>query len=341
VKVGFDTFAFRMHRDGGISRYFAEMVPSLLNHSVEPIFIEEIPETWLLRYPKLAGIKTKNSLLPSPLNRKFHNFDGLDIFHNTYYKKSNRIPKDLPMALTIHDFTPELHPQFFPKGNPHLDKNYLINQADLIFCISATTRNELFDRHPALRAQVFITPLATSIASVPIDETSATPAHPYVLTVGRNDAYKSVLTAVEAISLLELEKLVLFGSSHKSFKNLINRDSRFIGMTGSDSTLKKYIENASCLIFTSLSEGFGLPILEAITLGCPVVASDLPVFRELFGDAILYAEAQNPQSFADQIMRLRNPGVRNEYTNKGMAKSLEFSWENTAMRTAEGYRTII
>jgi glycosyltransferase involved in cell wall biosynthesis len=94
------------------------------------------------------------------------------------------------------------------------------------------------------------------------------------------------------------------------------------------------------LIYPSLSEGFGLPILEALSVGCPVVASDLPVFRELFGDSILYAEAGNPKSFAEQVLKLKGITLRNEQILQGYEKALEYSWEKSAAITLEGYRSL-
>jgi glycosyltransferase involved in cell wall biosynthesis len=267
-------------------------------------------------------------------------FREIDIYHNTYYKAPAFFPKDLPMVLTIHDFTPEIFPFFFPDGNPHLKKDRLIPKADLIFCVSKTTRDNLLMFYPTLKSKVLVTPLATSIKSVSPDLDLQIPNSPYCMTVGRSDPHKDLGTAIQAMEYLRYEKLVLFGNGQKETRVNGWSSPRTVKIGGPDSALRTYLENATCLIYPSLSEGFGLPILEALSVGCPVVASDLPVFRELFGDSILYAEARNPKSFAEQVLKLKGITLRNEQILQGYEKALEYSWEKSAAITLEGYRSL-
>ena len=340
MRVGFDSFAFRMQQNGGISRYFAELIPMLHKSSIKPIFIERLPKLWERRYPELRELTSERATHFSHFWDGGTRFREIDIYHNTYYKEPIAFPKDLPMALTIHDFTPEKFPFLFPDGNPHLKKHKLILKADLIFCVSSTTRNDLLSFYPKLESKVLVTPLATSIASVPLDLDLQLPNSPYCMTVGRNQPYKDLGTAISAVKYLGTEKLVLFGLQQNEKTTNSLKSPRIITTGGSDSTLKTYLQNATCLIYSSLSEGFGLPILEALSVGCPVVASDLPVFRELFGDSILYAEPRNPKSFEEQVLRLKEKSLRGEQISKGFEKAFEFSWEKTATVTAQGYDLI-
>lgn len=329
-----------MQKSGGISRYFAELLPKLENFSIKPIFLEKLPSRSKSAYPSLNDIYQARVLPTGLIGRRIQNYKSIDIFHNTYYQRNRFYPKDIPMALTIHDFTPELFPEYFPEGNPHLDKSYLIEKADVIFCVSQTTRNHLMERHPSLKAKVFVTTLATSIASVEEAVNVNLPEAPYILSVGRNDPYKGIETAFKATEYLNQEKLVIYGEFSHQNNKLGFSSSSVLYAGGPDANLKLYMKNAFCLVFPSLSEGFGLPILEAITIGCPVVASDLPVFRELFGDSILYAEAGNPKSFAKQISLLRDPHLREHYRLKGLEKARDFDWQQTAETTSAGYFSI-
>jgi glycosyltransferase involved in cell wall biosynthesis len=329
-----------MQQEGGISRYFAELLPAFNESSIEPVLIERIPKFWEQKCPQLEQLISERARSRLQFWDRGAKFMGLDIYHNTYYKCPTAFPKDLPMALTIHDFTPEHHPYFFPDGNPHLKKDELILKADLIFCVSKTTRDNLLMFYPKLKSKVLVTPLATSIKSVSLDLELQIPNSPYCMTVGRSDPYKDVGTAIRAMEYLGKEKIVLFGNGQKEMRINGLNSPRTIIIGGRDSALRTYLENATCLIYPSLSEGFGLPILEAISVGCPVVASDLPVFRELFGDSILYAKAGNPKSFADQILKLKETTLRDEQIAQGYEKALEYSWEKSAAITAEGYRSV-
>jgi glycosyltransferase involved in cell wall biosynthesis len=340
MRVGFDSFAFRMQQNGGISRYFAELIPILDKSSIEPTFIEKLPKLWERRYPQLKELTSERATYFSRFWDSGTRFREIDIYHNTYYQEPIVFPKDLPMALTIHDFTPEKFPHLFPEGNPHLKKHELILKADLIFCVSKTTRDDLLTLYPKLKSKVFVTPLATSITSVSVDLDLQVPNSPYCMTVGRSEPYKDLSTAISAVKYLGTEKLVLFGHGQKEKTMNCSNSSGTIRTGGSDSVLRTYLQNATCLVYPSLSEGFGLPILEALSVGCPVVASELPVFRELFGDSILYAETQNPKSFVEQILRIKEKSLRDEQVSKGFEKAREYSWKKTATVTAEGYSSI-
>jgi glycosyltransferase involved in cell wall biosynthesis len=104
----------------------------------------------------------------------------------------------------------------------------------------------------------------------------------------------------------------------------------------SDDELAALLEDSLCLAFPSLTEGFGLPVLEAMVLGCPVVVSDRASLPEICGDAALFASPDNPQAWFDCFTRLRDAqALRLQMANKGRARASAYSWRATAMRYLE------
>jgi len=100
----------------------------------------------------------------------------------------------------------------------------------------------------------------------------------------------------------------------------------------SDGALAALLQDSLCLAFPSLIEGFGLPPLEAMALGCPVVASDTASMPEICGDAVLYAPPTDPERWYDQILRLyQDSGLRQELARAGRARARQFSWRTSAL----------
>jgi glycosyltransferase involved in cell wall biosynthesis len=108
-----------------------------------------------------------------------------------------------------------------------------------------------------------------------------------------------------------------------------------------DATLEQHFAAASIVLSPSHYEGFGLPVLEALARGVPVVASDIRAHREVAGDAALYAPADDPEALASQIIRLLGDGeLRHELGKCGARRARIFSWQETATRTLRVYAAV-
>jgi glycosyltransferase involved in cell wall biosynthesis len=108
---------------------------------------------------------------------------------------------------------------------------------------------------------------------------------------------------------------------------------RFTGYID-DKSLRQYFTHADVLVFPSLYEGFGLPPLEAMAAGCPVIVSDIPSLAEVCGDAALYCDPRNPAHIADTIKRLiDNPPLQEELRERGQSRARQFTYEKCAQET--------
>lgn len=102
-----------------------------------------------------------------------------------------------------------------------------------------------------------------------------------------------------------------------------------------DCDVSALFHSATAFVLPSLEEGFGLPLLQAFAAGCPVICSDIPALREVGGNAVLYADPKDPETFKRQILRLiEEPLLREELKKKGKERLKKFSWESAARRLA-------
>jgi glycosyltransferase involved in cell wall biosynthesis len=350
--IGYDTFAFRMQVYGGITTMFESILVNLT--SVEPTFVEEIPQSWQKRLSFMH--QKKHSWQKAFIERILRRISvqvsprNIDIIHLTYYKKMSTLTSKVkPLAITVCDFIPERFPNQFT-ANPHLDKIELIREADLVFCISQSTADDLNQFVPDYVGKIVVTPLASKF---PINSSEAKSdfdnlglSKPYLLYVGRRDRYKNTDIILKFLRIHSKFELVLFGgealSSEEEF--LLGEDgiNRTHCVNGDDSLLQQLYVGANCLVFPSLWEGFGLPILEALSLGCPVVCSEITVFRELFGDAVTYFEPTSIDSLIEAHSSL------NEQDNHRLRKqeigyevNENYSWSKTAQITQEAYLDLL
>lgn len=167
------------------------------------------------------------------------------------------------------------------------------------------------------------------------------PATPFVLGVSSIDPRKNFARLIEAFQGIKEARLYIVGNySHVFSKQETlptgNKQVNFLGRVSDDELIKLY-NQASCFVFPSLYEGFGLPPLEAMSCGCPVLASDIPVIHEVCGDAAQYFSPHDTDDIHNAISRFlrQTPAEHQEMTEKGYRNCERFSWHqsvNTLMQ---------
>lgn len=159
---------------------------------------------------------------------------------------------------------------------------------------------------------------------------------PYILAVSSLDPRKNFENVVKAIELLKNKNInfvIAGGTNPRVFRNgnvELPKNVKYLGYI-TDEELKALYEKAYCFIYPSFYEGFGLPPLEAMTLGCPVIISDRASLPEIFGDSALYCNPEDPRSIKDMIEYLfEHEEKRNELKDKGFKKAAKYSWHACA-----------
>lgn len=177
----------------------------------------------------------------------------------------------------------------------------------------------------------------------------------YILYVGNLHPHKNLETLILAYDELIKEKefenvrLVIVSGFDYFYQKLfefiqsLNLETK-IDFTGliPNIRLKEYYKNAACFVFPSLSEGFGIPGVEAMNLGCPVIASDIPVFREIYGAAALFFNPKNAVDLKEKIKKLiSNNNLHQQLVSAGIIQSKKYSWEKMGMEMVKIYENCI
>jgi glycosyltransferase involved in cell wall biosynthesis len=158
----------------------------------------------------------------------------------------------------------------------------------------------------------------------------------YVLAVNSHSMHKNVAGFARAATLLdrpEYEVVVAGGVDGRVFRNRASGAESRLRMTGyvSDGELRALYENAACFVYPSFYEGFGLPPLEAMTCGCPVVVSRAASLPEVCGDAAVYCDPSDPADIARAMEQvLGNPAEQEDLRRRSLERARSFSWKQTA-----------
>lgn len=159
---------------------------------------------------------------------------------------------------------------------------------------------------------------------------------PFVLAVSSlspNKNFVSVVRAVELLGDVDFDVVIAGGTRPNIFRQAeltLSERVKYVGYV-SDEELKALYEHAACFIYPSFYEGFGLPPLEAMTCGCPVIVSKSSALPEVCGDAALYCDPYSPEDIANKIQQLMSdPELRKNLKQRGMERAKQFSWNQCA-----------
>ena len=372
MKVYYDSEVFLLQKTGGVSRYFSKIIRAYLSNpdiGIEPNFTfsktnnqyllnmnassltQFSPTSFSYFSPNNAKkvlltygpIKTINSSISA--NVKCGSARG-NIFHATYYRPNfleSLGHKNL--AITVHDFIPEKMGWHGIK-NPHIGKKQLVARSDIVFCVSQTTANYLHEIYDIEPSKVHIVP--HGVSDISDSETKLNSVQrPNILYVGGRWGYKNFKQLADAMEILwekgvdiqlntighkfsieEIEEYFKpkFRSNWKNYENV------------SDIELSEFYSRATLLVITSKDEGFGLPILEAYSQGTHVLASDIPIFREVCGPLGRYFTLGNTESLVEAIKQELDRALDLKLIGDRLLWAAKFSWINAAKKKALIYK---
>jgi len=263
------------------------------------------------------------------------------VFHSTYY----RLPttRRSKVVTTVYDFVYERFAPVHKRVIHGLQKQKAIAGSDRIICISESTRRDLLEfSGPSLADRTVVIPLGASATFHPLSDVTVLPQ---VLFVGSRSGYKNFGAVVEAVSMLRDITLLCIGGGAFTRAELdllerrIPRRYRFAGYL-STSDLNREYNRSLCLAYPSLYEGFGIPVLEAMRAGCPVIAVNRSSIPEVSGDAALLLETGRPDEIRDAIQQVLVAATRNDMVSKGSERAALFSWDETYRRTTAVYEEL-
>ncbi len=245
----------------------------------------------------------------------------------------------------------ELYYEQFPKSDKTIEhKKLALKRADHIICISRNTQKDLIKIQNIDINKTSVVHLGFSFKTEHQNFMVAG-IKPYILFVGLRNGYKNFSNFVKAYSSSKLIynnfKIVCFGGGKfdieemRLFEEFKISNDLIVQLSGDDIILKKYYSNASVVIYPSLYEGFGIPPLEAMACGCPVVCSNSSSLPEVVGDAAHLFDPTSIESIKYALeMTLFNNDVREKLILKGFKRIKSFSWEKCAKETYEIYKKV-
>ncbi|HBJ72323.1 MAG TPA: hypothetical protein DDY88_01080 [Actinobacteria bacterium] len=370
MRVAYDSEIFVRQQRGGISRYFAELIGNFSAHpelDVDPVLLFSRCSNQHLRQivPQLTADMPELRAVPRGVPRMLHLSDRpknaflryraggthsqgrFDLLHTTYFRPQHPdIARSSNLAVTLYDMIPELLGMDMHSG-PHRDKHQTLLRADLIISISQTSADQLHQLLPTTSSKTVVIPLGVSDAFLNGNPKSPTQVDfPYVLYVGSRKKYKGFELLLAALATLRSQGndlgLAIAGeplaADEMQAINEVLPASRVHQCTPDDDELAGLYRSAEAFVFPSAMEGFGLPILEALACGCPVVASDIPVFHEVAENFINFFEPGSAEDLARALAQmLVDSAGQAARSEAGIGHARQITWQATAKATAAAY----
>ncbi len=366
MKIAYDFQAFSQ-RYGGVALYFSKLVthinltlvkarifsPIFQNRYVHTLSPEMVEGKFLDQYPyKSKRIIWKlNQVLSSSKISSWHP----DIYHQTYYQYNPPSLGEKARVITIYDMIHELFPESFLPNDPTPNlKIKAIENADHVVCISECTRNDLIRLVGIDEKKITCIYLGVDPVMQLLEYSSIFGElyKPYLLYVGARSGYKNFLRLLNAYaSSVRLKKdfnLIIVGggpltkNEKQAILNLHLLPDQVVAIDADHTQINALYQHASALVYPSLYEGFGLPPLEAMSNGCPVVVSNVASMPEVIGNAGVYFDPYRIDDIALAIEQVVYSDTRSEELRSiGYQKVSLFTWDRCARETLNVYKGLI
>jgi len=362
LKVGLITDSVDMAAPG-ISRYIKNLVKSMVRQNsgrYKFYLIHEkksndeiyhslgLEEIIVPKYPlPFIGREIRKIFV---LRSKLKKYD-LDIVHDLAQVGPFIFRNHYKNIETIYDLTPIRFPKYHTYSSYYRTKlglPLIINNVDHFITISQNTKRDLIDLYKVKPDRITTIYLASDQIFKKLSFSSKDYLiplgikKPYLLFVGTIEPRKNIMALLKAFNSVKIEikklQLVIVGKRGwkcQAIVDIIENNRDIIWKTNvKDEDLLYLYNNAEALIFPTFYEGFGLPVLEAMTCGCPVVVSNINIMHEIVEKAGIYIETHEILTIIDAIKSIiNNPNVKNVLIEKGLKQAKKFSWEKCAKET--------
>jgi glycosyltransferase involved in cell wall biosynthesis len=378
IKILVDGIIFQKDPHGGIARMFREILPRMCVMEPElrvKLFIDgplhsELPSHPQIIIQKAPAIKRRIRvrgtweliLYPARriasrlwnLTRSFWLGRGQGvIWHSSFYT----VP-DIWVGLqvvTVHDMIHERFPGIFNTPFDEVarkQKRRCIDHADAVICVSESTRQDVerWYGHPAGKMNIIPSAYNDLFHQLTHEEIDIPGVHeqPFILYVGNRARYKNYQGLIEIYSQWQARKdfkLVVVGGlwtmeekQHLERLGITERVQLYHNID--DRTLCKLYNQALAFVYPSLYEGFGVPLLEAMACGCPIIASRIPPTLEVAGDCPIYFEPSQPATLLAALDQVISEGKDSTRIKNSLTRVHLYSWDRTARETLDVYRSL-
>jgi alpha-1,3-rhamnosyl/mannosyltransferase len=362
--IGFDA---RLIGALGIGRYISGLLPELAQLLGRRLTVlASRPDAAIVRAliggePELLTVNAQpyrlaeQSLLPLSLRRA-----DLDLIHFPHYNLP--LIKPVHFVVTVHDLFPfqfpEIHSGPFPRAINQMLMRNAVRRAERIITPSAATALAVKHNFPASASRVLSIPEAADDRFEATRNPEGEAAWqvrlrirpPYVFYLGQWKAYKNLPVLLDAFKLVRAThpdaQLVIAGDDprHPEVRQLaagLPEGSVVLPGRLPESALPDLYRGAAVVVLPSKAEGFGLPVIEAMACGVPVVCSDLPVLRELADGVAMFCDPNDPTAFARAIAQILDAPSTTRARQLGIERAEGFTWGRSARQTVAAYESAL
>ncbi len=347
MKLFFDARFIRTDYPDGISRYSSELLKAL--HKIQPVTaiicdkkqLEVIPDGIdfvIINKPsslrELFVARTLNHYQPdvvfSPMQLMGgwgRNYLLILTVHDLIYYQYKTPPSSLPALQRLGWWL--YHQSYWPE-------RWQLSHADVVVAVSKATKQLIRERRLTRRPirVVYNAPATLDYHLKSEQKPPSSNKIKHLVWMGSFMPYKNTETLMQALFFLPQYRLHCLSPIKEKRKQellALAPPNQVVFHNGvSDGQYARLLASAHALVSASKNEGFGLPIIEAMRLGVPVVCSDIPIFHEVAGSGALYFSADNQTEFAKQVMRLEDGKIRARVASEGLTQAKKFNWELSA-----------
>ncbi|MFA6492780.1 MAG: glycosyltransferase family 1 protein [Patescibacteria group bacterium] len=372
MKIAIDA-SRAVNEKAGIGRYTLELIKKLIEIDKENQYLllfsfmrEDAYKTKIIKSLKSANVKTKVFKIPGNLKEKVwgwqmpwfkHLLGDADIFYAPSFFEVN-MGLNIPQVVTIYDLTTFLFPEH--RGQEvserlNLRTRKACQKAVKIIAISESTKNDLEKHLKIKQAKIKVVYPGKNELPEPVKNLPSTLKNgSYILAVGTIEPRKNLTGLFKAYALLPIKlqekyPLVIVGAegwneeeTFNTFNHLkLEGKVKFLGFVP-DSMLAKLYKEAAVFVYPSLYEGFGFPVLEALSYGVPVVTSSVSSLPEVAGKAAVLVNQEDPKSISSGLQRLLEHKQEADDLRKiAKIQADKFSWEKAAKETLKVFKEVL
>jgi glycosyltransferase involved in cell wall biosynthesis len=359
VKVAFHTDQLWFTAPGGIGTYVRALLGAFGS-------LDEGPEITTFQVGTPSDRRTADTVVPGSIRTIYPrwNLSGhprlpsalapCDVVHATNHAAVPPVDSDQALVVTVHDVAFDVFPSAFPPSWRWLYRagvRAAARRGDVLLTPSRSTAADLEERHGVDPRRIRVTPLAASLPTTTADPATTLTVlgiePPYILCPATLEPRKNQVRLIRAYRQIALDvphALVLCGpdgwGTHEIEAELAREGPGHIIRTGlvSDAQLDALLRAADLVAYVSLYEGFGLPVIEAMARGTPVLGSTTPAVAETAGDAAVLVDPSDVAAIAEGLVRiLTEEALRHDLMAKGPERAATFSWDETARATLDAY----
>lgn len=356
MKFFFSYHIFYLQKYGGISSYFGNLAKEFIKSEKDINIFCKLHKNFNLRGLNniVDGHRINYPYILNNIIGRVNNFFFLKkiikinpkIIHYTYFNNNFTKNKNILQIINCWDLT---HEKFNKDSNiKNLKKlNYL--KADKIICPSYTVKKDLLNYYDLNEDKVKVTYFSSDFE---IEHNKKKKLQNYILYVGSRSDYKNFEKFIKSFSLSEKLKkdfnIIIFGGENSRLNglNILKKynikKNKFQFVNGTNNDLKYYYKNVRIFIYPSRYEGFGIPLVESMRMGCPIISSNGGALKEIAGDGITYFDPDNVEDMKFKLESVIYDDSKLINSIKyGYERCKKYSWKTCAEETYDTYENLL